>query len=134
MLIKLQIIDQIILSHLKNIRLADPTIPHPTEIDGILRITVFTEILAVQKIMKPPGTPGANKTSLDFIITGCVNPIKTNPLENNICTFPVLDSLVERMGKLKYIAVTLNLKQNVAISSRYFKSTVYLSIPSNRRF
>lgn len=56
--------------HIKGLNLADPTYLKPENIDLLLGVKEYSQILQQDLIKGPPGSPSAQKTSLGWILFG----------------------------------------------------------------
>ncbi|XP_043505744.1 uncharacterized protein LOC122526416 [Polistes fuscatus] len=109
-----------------NIRLADPAFYESANIDVLLGIEVYLEILCTGQIKATRSHPTLQKTQLGWVVGGCLRDVKGSPKEVacNIATqVQDVDQLVSRFWELDNVADVHPLTEQERYCEEHFKRT-----------
>ncbi|XP_014614842.1 PREDICTED: uncharacterized protein LOC106792829 [Polistes canadensis] len=109
-----------------NIRLADPAFYESANIDVLLGIEVYLEILCTGQIKATRSHPTLQKTQLGWVVGGCLRDVKGSPKEVacNIATqVQDVDQLVSRFWELDNVADVHPLTEQERYCEEHFKGT-----------
>ena len=129
-----------LMSHIKDLKLADPYFHEPRRVDLILDVDVFNDILLPERLKGPPGTPTAWKTELGWGIMGRYIPDQmphssaaTVTVTNQTAVETKLSDALEKFWKIEELpkGTSLLTPEESDIQNHYIATHVF-SPPAGR--